>query len=114
MSLDVTAEVLERATIVRVVGSVDSLTADALSAALQVHLDEGRARLVGDLSGVQYTSSAGLRAILGTMKASREQGGDLRLAGVSQGVHRILDLAGFTSILKLYPDVGAAVASFAD
>jgi anti-anti-sigma factor len=114
MSLDVTAEVLERATIVRVVGSVDSLTADALSAALQAHLDEGRSRLVGDLSGVQYTSSAGLRAILGTLKASREQGGDLRLAGVPQSVHRILDLSGFTSILKLYPDVGAAVDSFAD
>jgi len=114
MSLDVTAEVLERATIVRVIGSVDSLTADALSAALQAHVDEGRTRLVGDLSGVQYTSSAGLRALLGTMKASREHGGDLRLAGVTQGVHRILELAGFTSILKLYPDVGAAVASFTE
>jgi anti-anti-sigma factor len=114
MSLDVTAEVLEQATVVRVIGSVDSLTADALTAVLQSHLDEGRTRLVGDLSGVQYTSSAGLRAILGTLKASRERGGDLRLAGVTQGVLRILELSGFTSILKLYSDVDAAVASFAE
>src|SRR5262245_54317548 len=114
MSLEVTAEVLERATVVRVVGSVDSLTADVLSAALQTHLDQGRTRLVGDLAGVNYTSSAGLRAILGALKASREQGGDLRPAGVPQGVHRILDLSGFTSILKVYPDVGDAVASFGE
>ncbi len=113
MELHVTTEVLESATVVRVTGSVDGLTADSLSTALQAHVDQGRVRLVCDLSGVEYTSSAGLRALLGTLKATRQQGGDFRLAAVQPNVHKILELSGFTSILKLYHDVDAAVASFA-
>jgi anti-anti-sigma factor len=114
MPMEVTAELLGHTTVVRVVGSVDGLTADTLTGALQSHVDEGRIRLVCDLSGVEYTSSAGLRALLGTLKAARQQGGDFRLAAVQPGVHRILELSGFTSILKLYGDVDTAVASFAE
>jgi anti-sigma B factor antagonist len=99
-------------TVVRITGSVDGLTADTLLTALQAQVLEGRTRMVGDLSGVDYTSSAGLRALLATLKATRQQGGDFRLAAVQPGVFKVLELSGFTSILKLYPDVGAAVASF--
>ena len=112
MPMELTAETFERATVVRVTGSVDGLTADALATALQAHVDGGRVRLVADLSGVEYTSSAGLRALLGTLKATRQQGGDFRLAAVQPGVHKILELSGFTTILRLYGDVDAAVASF--
>jgi anti-sigma B factor antagonist len=61
---------------------------------------------------VEYTSSAGLRALLATVKEARIKGGDLRLASVGGSVHRVLELSGFTSILKLYGDVDAAVASY--
>lgn len=114
MDLEVTAEEFTHATVVRVKGSVDNLTADQLTGALQGYVNAGQVRLVCDLSGVDYTSSAGLRAILGTLKAARQEGGDFRLAAVRPGVQRILELSGFTSILKLYGDVDAAVASFAD
>jgi anti-sigma B factor antagonist len=91
---------------------VDGLSADALQSALQAQIDGGATRLVGDLSGVEYTSSAGLRALLATLKLARQKGGDLRLAAVRPAVLRVLELSGFTTILKLYPDVDAAVASF--
>ncbi len=61
---------------------------------------------------MDYTSSAGLRALLETVKETRQRGGDLRLAAVQPDVRRILDLAGFTQILKLYGNVEEAVASF--
>lgn len=110
--MDVTVEQVSSAAVVRISGSVDGLTADALQAALQAQIDTGGTRLVGDLSGVEYTSSAGLRALLATLKLARQKGGDLRLAAVRPAVLRVLELSGFTSILKLYPDVDAAVASF--
>jgi anti-anti-sigma regulatory factor len=47
------------------------------------------------------------------MKVARQSGGDFRLASVRADVHRVLELSGFTSILKLYGDVDAAVASYA-
>ncbi len=99
--------------VVSVSGSVDALTAEGLVAALLAEINAGHTRLVADLSSVDYASSAGLRAILTALKAARSQGGDFRLAGVQKNVNKVLELSGFTSILKVYPDTAAAVASFA-
>lgn len=99
-------------TVVAVNGSIDALTADALVTALQEQVQSGRTRLVAALADVEYTSSAGLRVLLGALKETRSRGGDLRLAGMQQRVHKVLELSGFTSILKVYPDVPSAVASF--
>lgn len=100
------------ATVVRIVGDVDGRTAETLLAELQARVGEGHVRLVGDLSGVKYTSSAGLRALLAVLREARRGGGDLRLAAVHAPVLKILELSGFTTILKLYDDVDGAVASY--
>lgn len=110
--MEYSAKKIDRVTVVAVSGSVDALTAEAFQEALQSQVQEGDANLVADLSQVDYASSAGLRAILATVKESRRVGGDLRLAGMQPGVHKVLQLSGFTSILKVYPDVESAVASF--
>jgi anti-sigma B factor antagonist len=102
----------DKVTVVTISGSVDGLTADRLQSALDEQLMAGVTRLVADCSGVTYTSSAGLRAFLGSVKHARTRGGDLRLASVQPPVLRVLELAGFTSIIKVFPDVGAATASF--
>ena len=46
------------------------------------------------------------------MKEARSRGGDIRLAEVRENVRKVLELSGFTSILKLFPDIDSAVASF--
>ena len=99
-------------TVVAITGSVDGLTADQLLEAMEGQVRGGKTRLVADFAAVNYTSSAGLRALLATMKQARQKGGDLRLAGVQPDVKRVLDLSGFTSILKLYGDVASAIASY--
>jgi anti-anti-sigma factor len=99
-------------TVVRIIGNVDGLTAETLLAELQARVGEGHVRLVGDLSGVSYTSSAGLRALLAVLREARRGGGDLRLAAVHGPVLKILELSGFTSILKVFGDVDGAVASY--
>lgn len=110
--MDATVEKVGNVALVRVSGSVDGLTADSLQTTFREQVESGSARVVADLGGVEYTSSAGLRALLATVKLARQQGGDLRLAAVQPAVLRVLDLSGFTTILKLYPDVEAAVESF--
>ncbi len=113
--MDLQIEVMEReATRVVVLrGSVDGLTAERMQAALTAEVDGGNIRLVCDLAAVEYTSSAGLRALLATVKRARSQGGDLRLAAVNPPVRRVLEMSGFTSVLRLYEDVDSAVASYA-
>ncbi|HEV7993249.1 MAG TPA: STAS domain-containing protein [Gemmatimonadaceae bacterium] len=110
--MDIVVEQRAPATVVRITGSVDGLTADTLLATLQQQIDAGNFRLIGDLSGVSYTSSAGLRALLATVKQARQRGGDFRLAAVLPPVHKVLEMSGFTSILKMYADVELAVASY--
>jgi len=99
-------------TVVAVTGSIDGLTAEPLQEALEAQVRGGRARLVLDFGAVDYTSSAGLRTLLAVMKEARRAGGDFRLAAVRPDVNRVLELSGFTSILKLFADVDAAVASY--
>lgn len=98
--------------VVGITGSIDALTADQLVTALGDQLRAGNSRLVADFGAVEYTSSAGLRVLLTTLKDARQRGGDLRLAAIRPNVKQVLDLSGFTSILKCFADVPAAVTSF--
>lgn len=99
-------------TIVSVIGSLDALTAPSLTESFGACLKAGNSKLVVDLASLDYTSSAGLRVLLNTVKEARARGGDLRLAAVQANVKKVFDLSGFVSIMQFYPDVAAAVASF--
>ncbi|MGY1459245.1 MULTISPECIES: STAS domain-containing protein [unclassified Luteimonas] len=101
------------AAVVVISGSVDGLTAERLLGTLQGYVDAGQTRLVADLAGVLYTSSAGLRALLATVKQARQGGGDLRLASINPPVLKVLELSGFTTIMKCYDDVASAMDSYA-
>lgn len=100
----------ELATVIAIIGNVDALTADQVTRHLHGELNNGHAMLIADLSEVAFMSSAGLRAILTTLKESRKQGGDFRLASVQPGVEKILKLSGFTNILKIYPSLDQALS----
>lgn len=100
------------AVIVKVTGSVDSLSAEQLSAAFCGPIAQGRVRLVADFALVNYTSTAGLRSVLGALKECRRRGGDLRLAALQPQVERVLSLAGLTGIVQVFADTDAAVASY--
>jgi anti-anti-sigma factor len=93
-------------------GSIDAATASQVADAVQTHIAKGSINLVADLSGVDYTSSAGLRVLLGAVKDTRSQNGDMRLACVQPDVLKVLNLSGFTNILKMYADVNAAIISY--
>lgn len=110
--MDVNVENRGQVAVVSVSGSIDAMTSTRLSEVLDAQIEAGQVNIVADLGDVDYTSSAGLRAMLASLKESRRQGGDFRLAAVQPGVFRVLEMSGFTTILKHYPTVGEAVASF--
>jgi anti-anti-sigma factor len=99
-------------TVLSLKGSIDAMTAPKITEFIQGQVAKGNIRLVADLEGVDYTSSAGLRVLLGAIKETRSQGGDLRLTGVQPDVLKVLTLSGFTNILKMFNDVDAAVTSY--
>ena len=100
-------------TVLSLKGSIDAMTAPKISEFIQGHVTKGNIKLVADFSGVDYTSSAGLRVLLGAIKDTRAQSGDMRLAGVQPDVLKVLNLSGFTNILKMFDNADEAVASYA-
>jgi anti-anti-sigma factor len=99
---------------VHISGSVDGLTAEDLQRVFSSEVEAGHHNLVADFGEVDYTSSAGLRVLLATLKQARSRGGDLRLAGPRAEVLKVLNLSGFTGILSVFDTVDAAVTSFGD
>ncbi|MCU0488025.1 MAG: STAS domain-containing protein [Anaerolineales bacterium] len=110
--MEINIQMMDGISIVSATGSLDALTSEALVVKLSELIEHGRINQVLDLSQVEFMSSAGLRAILVTLKQCRSQGGDLRLSGAKPGVTKVLNLSGFTSITKTYPALPEALASF--
>jgi anti-sigma B factor antagonist len=100
-------------TVVAVSGSVDALTASELAGTLEKAISDGSANLVVDLSGLEFMSSAGLRTLLGAVKESRSNGGDLRIVSSNPGIDKVLKMSGFHNIAKVFTTSGEAAASFA-
>lgn len=98
--------------VLRVSGYVDTTTSPDLERRLQALLREKRYHIVVDLAGVEYISSAGWGIFISEIREIREQGGDLKLAGMIPDVREVFDLLEFENILKAYPDTELAVGSF--
>ncbi|MBI5964213.1 MAG: STAS domain-containing protein [Chloroflexi bacterium] len=92
-------------------GRFDSETAPSLDAELSKIAAE-KNKIVLDLKGVNYLSSSGLRAIVKALQAVQKSGGGVRLACASEPVETILRTVGMMEMLKMYPSINDAVASF--
>ena len=111
--MEITTKELKRVILVAPTGRIDHQSAPELQKALDDLINQGQFKLVLDLSGVNYISSAGLRVLLAARKAvKRWNRGDLRLAHIQPYVRDTLDLVGFTRIFEIYDDVVDAVGSF--
>jgi anti-anti-sigma factor len=91
-------------------GRADSTTSDALEQALTKAIDAGELRLVVDLEGVSYISSAGLRVLLIVAKRLKTQRGTLVLCALTDAVRQVFDLAGFLPLFLVEPTRDLAVA----
>ena len=111
--MEVTTNQLKRCDLVTATGRIDSATAPRLAEVLAGIHEEGRFRIVFDMSGVEFISSAGLRVLISAQKTcKRWNRGELVLASVPQKIYDVLDLAGFVPLFKLFDEDVEAVGSF--
>jgi len=111
--MELTTEKFKRCDLVKATGRIDSQTAPQLDEAFRGITKNGRFRIVFDMSGVEFVSSAALRVMIATQKiCKRWNRGELVLAGVPQRIYEALDLAGFLPLFKFFDDVVEAVGSF--
>ena len=102
----------KRVDVVTVSGRIDSSNAAQFDEMMERLIDNGRNRIVLDMAGVNYMSSAGLRTMVNALRASKKGGGDIRLANPSGRIMEVLKLAGLESIFKTFDDQVGAVGSF--
>ena len=91
----------DRYTIIELSGFLDAHTVNSFENRLREILQAGETRVVIDLQGLNYISSAGIGALMALTQHLRKKNGDLVLLRPNDKVFKILDLLGFTKIFNV-------------
>lgn len=111
--MEVTTTQFKHCDVVAPKGRIDSFTAPDLAKSIDAILNDGRFKIVLDMAGVDYMSSAGLRVLISTQKnCKRYNRGEVILAEVPRRIYEALDLAGFVPLFRFFDDSTAAVGHF--
>ena len=87
------------ATIIEIVGRLDTTTAPALDKAINEDIGD-TTNLVLDVKAMEYISSAGLRVLLGAQKKMQKIG-SMKLKNVCAEVMEVFEMTGFADILTI-------------
>lgn len=110
--MDIQIETSGDVTLLRLRGKLDAVTAPAFEQQVRALVEGGAVRLVVDLAGLEYISSAGLRGLLLLSKLVKARAGRACLAGVEGNVRAVFEMSGFTSLFEVRDSVAAARETF--
>jgi anti-sigma B factor antagonist len=84
-------------------GEIDLYTAPKLQADLAAIIDNvgPAARVVIDMSGVEFCDSTGMNVLLSCLRHVRERGGELELAAPRPAVKKILQVTGLDAVFPV-------------
>jgi cation diffusion facilitator family transporter/anti-anti-sigma factor len=93
-------------------GRLDASTASEFRKRLSAAIDDGQTRILLDFSDLTNISSAGLRSLLAAAKRLRGGDGQFAICGLRENVASVFKRSEFDAIIKIFPDEGAALASY--
>ena len=92
-------------------GQIDLHVSPQVAASLESLIDRKPARLVVDLSAVNYIDSSGLAVLINAAQSVEMYRGTFMLAGVQDDVRSIREIAGLSQFFLIFPHVDAALAA---
>ena len=98
--------------VVRVDGLIDTLTSPQLDGVIAALVGQNRMRIIVDLGGAAYISSAGWGIFISRLREVRDGGGDIKLARMNADVREVYDLLEFEGILPRFDRLEAAQSAF--
>ena len=98
--------------ILSLTGSLDTNTSKGAEDEMNKLIEDGRTKLLIDLSNLDYISSSGLRILLSTSKKLKPLRGEMRICGLNETVNEVFEISGFTMIFKIFKTIEEAKASF--
>jgi anti-sigma B factor antagonist len=93
-------------------GRLNMVSAAQLKTAINETVEAGRTRVVIDLADVGFMDSSGLGVLIAGLKRARQDGGDLRITGVTQQVATVLQLTNLDRVLQSYADAEEALGDW--
>jgi anti-anti-sigma factor len=111
--MEVTEEVAGRVLVVVARGRLDGAASPAFGARLEKLAEKPEPRLLVDFTGVDFVSSAGLRAVLTVLKRVKAANGRLALCSVQPAVREVFDITGFASMLDMHASRAEAMVALA-
>ncbi len=75
-------------------------------------VDEGKTKVVADLSDVSWMNSSGLGILISGLTTLRNNGGDLKLVGVTGKIESLLVITKLIKIFDSFATIEEAVSSF--
>ncbi len=109
--MQITTTLCNEATVATLVGRMDAMTTVEFDRWFSEQRANGTTRLILNMGGLDYISSAGLRSLLAAAKKLKPAGGSLLLCGLKGTVEEVFRMSGFLSILPSFSDEEEACAS---
>ena len=99
--------------IVELAGRMDATTTPEFDNATRALLETGKQRLLIDMSRLEYNSTAGLRGILGLVKALKACAGKLAFCSLQPMTAEVFRISGFNAMLTVRDSRQEALAALA-
>lgn len=99
--MKILSEKKESGMLFTVSGRMDVMTTTTFEKECQQVIDAGEKKLVIDLAGLEYISSAGLRGILSSAKKLKAAGGAIHFCGLAGMVEEVFLVSGLGSIFSV-------------
>ena len=111
--MEITSQQIADVTLIQIQGRIDHKTATDFENALRPHLKQCLAgeykKLLMDLGGVDFMTSAGLRALMIAAKTCDKGKGEIAVAALQPGIKEIFKISRFDLVLKIFPTVESAL-----
>lgn len=106
-------EVLEQdgAAVLKLAGPLDAHTFDRLEALFNELFGKDTYKLLVDMSGVDYVSSAGVGAFFNALSCARENNGNIVFMNLAPNVRELFNSLGLESIFSVAKDRQAALSA---
>ncbi len=111
--MEVRTHTRDQITIVELVGDIDGNTAPEAQAKILTHADAPGSKLILDMGGLAYMSSAGLRLLLVIYRKIVGKGGKVVIANIPPNIATIMEATGFLDLLVHHDSVDAGIAALA-
>lgn len=92
-------------------GEVDLYTSPQLREAIDREVSGGTPKVLVDLTGVSFMDSSGLGVLVGSLKRSRERGGELALVCTEGSVLKVLTITGLDRVFPIHASVTDALGT---